>query len=66
MAQKVVGYIELHWRCSNCGTQNPGNVKACQSCGNPQPPDVEFYQLEDAALLTDENKIKAAQVGPDV
>ncbi|MEE4195546.1 MAG: zinc ribbon domain-containing protein, partial [Anaerolineae bacterium] len=39
---------------------------ACQSCGNPQPPDVEFYQLEDAALLTDENKIKAAQVGPDV
>lgn len=66
MAQKVVGYIELHWRCPNCGTQNRGADKSCASCGNPQPADVEFYQLENAELLTDENKIKAARVGPDV
>ena len=66
MARKVVGYIELHWRCSNCGTQNPGSEKSCTSCGTPQPPDVEFYQLSSAELLKDEDKIKAAQVGPDV
>ena len=66
MAQKVVGYIELHWRCLNCGTQNPGSAKSCQSCGTPQPPDVEFYQLANAELLEDEGKIKAAKIGPDV
>lgn len=66
MAKKVVGYIELHWRCSNCGTQNPGSEKSCTSCGTPQPPDVEFYQLSSAELIADEEKIKAAQVGPDV
>ena len=60
MAQKVVGYIELHWRCPNCGTQNPGSAKSCQSCGNPQPPDVDFYQLANAELLEDEEKTKAA------
>ena len=66
MARKVVGHIELHWRCPNCNTQNPGSEKSCVSCGNPQPPDVAFYQLSDAKLLEDEEKIKAAKLGPDV
>ena len=66
MAKKVVGYIELHWRCPNCDTQNPGSEKSCVACGNPQPPDVEFYQVSNAELLTNEEKIKAAKIGPDV
>ena len=38
MGRKVLGY----WRCSNCGSENPGNVKVCPHCSHPHG-DEAFY-----------------------
>ena len=66
MSQKELGYVELEWTCPNCKTRNPGMTKTCQSCGSPQPADVEFHSKTDEQLLQDENKIKQAAKGPDI
>jgi ribosomal protein L40E len=66
MAQKNVGYVELEWICPNCKTRNPGLTKTCQSCGAPQPADVEFQSKADEQLITEEDKIKQAVKGPDI
>jgi ribosomal protein L40E len=66
MAKKEVGYVELEWTCPNCKTRNPGLTKTCQSCGSPQPADVEFQSKADEQLLQDEAKIKEAAKGPDI
>jgi len=42
MARKVLGYVQLIWKCGYCGTQNPGAIKSCTQCGAPQSPDVQF------------------------
>ncbi len=56
----------MEWSCPNCGTKNPGLVKTCRACGNPQPENVQFEQAQAADLLKDEQKIAAAQAGADV
>ena len=66
MAKKELGYVELEWTCPNCSTKNPGPVKVCQACGAPQPVDVKFELKKDAELIKDEEKIAAAQKGPDI
>jgi ribosomal protein L40E len=62
MAKKTIGHIELQWTCPNCGGVNPGSVQVCNSCGAPQPEDVEFEQPIQQVLITDEK----AEVGPDI
>ncbi|NMB53691.1 MAG: zinc-ribbon domain-containing protein [Leptolinea sp.] len=66
MARKELGYVELEWTCPNCKTRNPGLTKTCQSCGAPQPVDVSFQSKADEQLITDEDKLKQAQKGPDI
>ena len=66
MAQKKVGYVELEWICPNCKTRNPGLSKTCQSCGSPQPANVEFLSKADEQLIQDEAKLKQAEKGADI
>jgi ribosomal protein L40E len=66
MAQKNLGYVELEWICPNCKTRNPGLTKTCQSCGAPQPADVEFLSKADEQLIQEEAKLKQAEKGPDI
>ena len=66
MAKKTIGYVELHWKCPNCGTINPGPEKVCRGCGAPQPADVEFFQASRQELIQDEEKIKQASAGADI
>ncbi len=66
MVKKTLGYVELEWTCSQCGTRNPGPQKACSSCGSPQSKRVEFDQAPEEELITDEKEIARAKAGPDV
>jgi hypothetical protein len=66
MARKTIGYVELAWNCPRCGTENPGPRKFCTGCGAPQPRDVQFHNLENAVLLTEEADIRKAKAGPDI
>lgn len=66
MARKTIGYVELAWTCPRCETENPGPRKFCTGCGAPQPDDIQFHQLENAVLLTEEADIREAKAGPDV
>ncbi len=66
MTKKTVGYVELEWRCPNCGARNPGTAVKCSGCGAAQPQDVVFEPPVQAELLTDEAKIAQAQAGPDI
>jgi len=66
MVKKTVGYVELEWTCSQCGTRNPGTRKACSSCGKPQPKGVQFHQAAEEKLISDRDEIARARTGPDV
>lgn len=66
MARKKIGDVELQWTCPNCNGLNPGSARFCQGCGSAQPDDVKFELGERQELLTDEEKIKQAQQGPDI
>lgn len=66
MAKKSLGFTRLIWTCPNCGTRNPGPVKMCSSCGNPQPKDVHFEQAAKEVLITDAEEIKKAKAGADI
>ena len=66
MARKIVGHIELVWRCPKCGSVNPGPQRFCTGCGAAQPADVVFEQPVGAELVTDEAKKKEAAAGPDI
>lgn len=66
MVKKTIGYVELAWTCPHCDSENPGPRKFCTGCGAPQPGDVQFHQLAEAVLLTEEADIRKAKAGPDV
>lgn len=66
MARETLGYVILHWTCPHCSTRNPGPFKFCAACGAPQPPDVQFEQIPESQLLTDEATAKAANAGADL
>lgn len=56
--------VENQWKCSTCGTVNPGREMRCSSCGKPK--EQEAYLTEGAttaAAVTDENLVKMAQGG---
>jgi hypothetical protein len=67
MARKVLGYIELVWTCNSCGTQNPGAIRSCSSCGAPQPVDVKFERVDPSTFnfIKDEALLRMAKAGPD-
>lgn len=67
MARKVLGYVQLIWKCGYCGTQNPGAIKSCTQCGAPQSPDVQFEKVDAATFefIKDEALIRMAQKGAD-
>jgi len=59
MVRKSLGHTHLLWICPNCETRNLGKQKTCSTCGNPQPPDVEFIQGDKEDLIhlkSDEKK----------
>lgn len=68
MARKSLGFVPLIWECPSCGTQNPGPIKTCTSCGAPQPEDVEFLQVDQEKFdfIKDEALIRMAKAGPDI
>ena len=66
MAKKKLGYVELEWSCPVCQTRNPGLRQTCASCGSPQPKDAKFEAPIQTELIQDADKIKRAQVGPDI
>jgi ribosomal protein L40E len=66
MVKKTLGYVELEWTCSQCGTRNPGSAKVCASCGAAQPENVTFQQAAEEELITDKDEIARAKAGPDV
>lgn len=66
MPQEELGYVELEWTCKNCGTRNPGSRKTCISCGAAIGTQGKFELPVQQALIQDAEKIKQAQVGPDI
>jgi predicted nucleic acid-binding Zn ribbon protein len=66
MARKELGHIELQWTCPNCGGINPGPDKVCNTCGAPQPEDVQFEQPERQELITDKEVETKAEAGADI
>lgn len=66
MTKKSLGYVELEWTCPYCNTRNPGRVKVCSNCGAAQPKDTQFNQAAEDKIITDQEELKLAQVGPDI
>jgi len=68
MARKSLGFIPLIWECPSCGTQNPGPIKTCTSCGAPQPDDIAFTKVDEEKFnfIKDEALIRMAKAGPDI
>src|SRR5215510_8453139 len=64
--RRTIGYVENEWTCPNCNTPNKGSAKTCENCGAPQPENVQFELGADQKLVTDADKIKAAQAGADI
>ncbi len=59
-------FVELEWVCPNCNGVNKGSAKTCQSCGAPQPENVQFRRAANEQYVTDEKKIAMAASGADI
>jgi membrane protease subunit (stomatin/prohibitin family) len=66
MTQETVGYVELEWTCKRCGTKNPGSQKTCSGCGGAMSDQDQFELPAQQVLITDENALKEAELGPDI
>lgn len=67
MTRKVTkGFVKLEWVCPNCDGRNPGPEKTCQSCGAPQPENVQFQRASEEQLITDEKVAEAVRSGADI
>jgi membrane protease subunit (stomatin/prohibitin family) len=64
--EKSKGFIQLEWVCPNCNSRNAGPKKTCESCGAPQPENVQFYAPAEAKLIQDANVAKIAKAGADI
>lgn len=54
------------WDCETCDTKGIlGPETKCNNCGSPRPENVKFYLPDDAAEVTDEQKIEEAHAGAD-
>lgn len=56
---------EGKWDCEFCGAVNPGSEMKCTSCGSVRGENVKFYLEEDAAEVTDQEKLVQARGGAD-
>ena len=63
MTQKTVGYVELEWTCTYCGTRNPGTQKKCSGCGAMMGEEDQFEAPAQQELITDEEKLAQAKRG---
>ncbi len=66
MAEKDLGFVELEWTCPSCNARNPGSALKCQQCGAPMPAETKFDLGAEDKVVTDKDKIAAAQAGPDI
>src|SRR5665648_700754 len=66
MPKKTVGFVQLEWRCPNCSQMNPGPQKTCSACGSPQPEDVQFENMPQQELSTDQAMAEKARKGADI
>ncbi len=66
MARKSLGYVKLAWTCDRCDGENPGPRRFCNSCGAPQPAEVEFHQPAQVVFVTKPDELEAAKAGADV
>jgi ribosomal protein L40E len=66
MAEKDLGYVELEWTCPSCNARNPGSATKCNQCGAPMPADTKFELGAEEQLVTDKDKVAAAQAAPDI
>ncbi|HCR71541.1 MAG TPA: hypothetical protein DIW23_08870 [Anaerolineae bacterium] len=66
MQRRSKGVVQLVWVCPNCEGQNPGPEKTCQSCGAPQPENVQFQRASEEKIITDEKAVQAAKAGADI
>lgn len=64
--RRTVGYVENEWTCPNCNSRNKGSLKTCGNCGAPQPENVQFELGAEQKIVTDAEKVKAAQGGADI
>jgi len=67
VVKKTVGYVELEWTCTYCGTRNPGTQKKCSGCGAMMGEEDQFEAPVQQGLITDEAKLARAKRGlPDI
>jgi predicted nucleic acid-binding Zn ribbon protein len=66
MPRKTVGFVQLGWSCPNCSQMNPGPQKTCTACGSPQPDNVQFENMPQQELITDEAVKEKARKGADI
>jgi hypothetical protein len=65
MAQESLGYIQLIWDCSHCGSANPGPFAFCSGCGASMPLEAEFRKAAQDVFIQDLNEIEKARGGAD-
>lgn len=54
------------WDCPTCGTKGVlGRQLACAGCGNRRPEGIRFYLPDDAAEVTDAERLAEARAGTD-
>jgi hypothetical protein len=57
---------EGRWDCPTCGTVALlGRQVRCDGCGNPRPEGIRFYLSDDAAEVTDAQRLAQANAGAD-
>lgn len=66
MTQKELGYVELEWTCTHCGTINPGMNRVCSNCGAPIQKEDKFELPDQQELITDKAKLEEARSGPAI
>ena len=54
------GFIQTEWVCPNCNSRNPGPQKTCDSCGAPQPANVQFYLPAEAKVIQADTTVLTA------
>jgi len=66
MSKKSLGYVHMQWTCPYCDAKNKGSDKKCHSCAAAQPDDVQFEQMAQDEIITDETTIAKAKAGADI
>jgi hypothetical protein len=65
MAQESLGYVQLIWDCTHCGSANPGPFAFCSGCGAGMPPGAAFRKAAQDVFIQDLNEIEKARGGAD-